>query len=55
MSAHGSNAKPDGYREFMGELKAIIDPYLEQMRQAAIQQKIEHRRCFGGAGFWRRS
>ncbi|MBR0385410.1 MAG: hypothetical protein IJI05_02550 [Erysipelotrichaceae bacterium] len=41
MSAHGSNAEPDGYREFISELKAIIDPYLEQMRQAAIQQKID--------------
>ncbi len=40
LSATGSNAYPPGYRDFVSELKEIMEPYLEKMRAEAIQSKI---------------
>ena len=41
MSASGSNTWPDGYREYLADLRALIEPYLEAARQEARQKILE--------------
>ena len=40
MSAHGSNAYPDGYRDFENELDELIAPYMSELQEKIRAQKI---------------
>ncbi len=41
MSAQGSNAFPEGYADFVQELRALMRPYLDAMLETARTEKIE--------------
>ncbi len=41
MSAHGSNATPEGYRDYEKEMLEVIRPVMEKMREEAKRKLIE--------------
>ncbi len=40
MYVHGMNCSPDGFREFMNEVNALVNPYIEQVKQNRIDARI---------------
>lgn len=40
MSADGTNAYPEGYREFTSAMRSLFDPVIEEMKEAARQKRI---------------